>query len=91
MSPVIKDERGVIIYGDKNLDETKITNFGMAHYATSPNDVSRAGNKPLHVRAIGVENFNRNPVLSLRDAEFVIRANNGANFLENASVVFLVD
>ncbi len=91
MSPVIKDERGVIIYGDKNLDEAQITNFGMAHYATDMSDVSRAGTKPLIIRAIAVENFNRNPVLSLKDADRVLLADNDDNFLKNASVVFLTD
>lgn len=91
MSPVIKNSDGVIIYGDKNLDPDKIAELGMAAYVKGNNSTSRAGSNPLVVKAVGVENFHSNPVLSVIDAEKVLRANNVSNFLDEASVVFLVD
>lgn len=91
MSPVIKDTDGVIIYGDKNIDPDKIVDIGMAGYATNMTEVSRAGENPLIVKAVGAVNFNCNPVLKIQDAEKILQANELGHFLEDADVVFLID
>ena len=91
MSPVILDESGKIIYGDKDLDFDKITEIGMAAYATNMNETSRAGAQPLIVHAISLSNFNSNPVLSNADANKVLITNEVSNYLRNLNVVFLTD
>ena len=91
MSPVIKDENGEIIYGDKDLDLDKINEIGMAAYATNMNETSRAGSNPIIVPAMKLSNFNSNPVLSVADASRVLIANEDSGFLKNLNVVFLTD
>lgn len=91
MSPVIQDESGKIIYGDKDLDCDKITEIGMASYSTSMDDVARAGSHPLIVKAIKLNNFNSNPVLSNADAQKVLITNEISGYLKELSVVFLMD
>ncbi len=93
MSPVIKNVRGDIIYGDKNIDPDKVVEIGMVGYATNMSDenISRAGSKPLVVRALDVVNFGDNPVISLEDGDSILTANGASKFLEQGNVVFLVD
>lgn len=91
MSPVIQAENGKIIYGDKDLDFDKINEIGMAEYATDIHSATRAGSKPLIVRAVGLSNFNSNPVLSSADAKKVLITNQYSGYLKNLSVVFLTD
>lgn len=91
-SPVIKNENGKIIYGDKNLDFDLINEIGMAEYTTSIQDsTARAGAHPLIVRAVKLDNFNCNPVLSNNDAERVLLANGTSEFFKELKVVFLTD
>ena len=89
MSPVIKNANGEKIYGHKNLDYDRIIVEGMATYAQSMSQASRAGSNPLIVRAIALEDHNANPVLSREDADMVLYHNNQSHFLENIAVVFL--
>ena len=89
MSPVIKNERGTKIYGHKNLDYDRIIREGMASYAQSMSEASRAGSNPLVVRAIALDDLNANPVLSMEDADMVLYQNKQSHFLENIAVVFL--
>lgn len=91
MSPVIKSENGSIIYGDKDLDCDKINEIGMAEYATDIHSTTRAGSNPLIVKAVGLNNFNSNPVLSSADANKVLITNQVSGYLKNLSVVFLTD
>ena len=91
MSPVIKDEDGRIIYGDKDLDCDKITEIGMASYSTSMNDATRAGLNPLIVKAVKLNNFNSNPVLSTADAQKILITNQVSGYLQELNVVFLMD
>ena len=91
-SPVIKNESGKIIYGDKDLDFDKINEIGMAEYTTTVQEsVARVGKNPLIVRAIKLDKFNTCPILKNADAERVILANASDNFLKDLSVVFLTD
>lgn len=89
MSPVIKNESGNKIYGHKNLDYDRIIREGMATYAQSMSQASRAGSNPLIVQAIRLDDLNATPVLSMGDAEMVLYENNSSHFLENIAVVFL--
>ena len=92
MSPVIKNGNGQEIYGHKNLDYDKIIVQGMASYANSTNDQisqSRAGSNPLIVKAIRLDNFDANPVVSVEDADKILAANQHDGFLDKCAVVFV--
>ena len=90
MSPVVIADNGQKIYGYKNLDPDKVIAQGMADYSYDPNSgVSRAGSKPLIIKAVRVENHNGNPVISASDANKVLAENEISHFLENTNVVFI--
>ena len=91
MSPVIKNVNGTKIYGHKNLDIDKIISIGMADYVSDTENVSRAGDNPLVIRAVAVENFNSNPVLTIPDSNRVLIENYATKFLKDMKVVFLFD
>ena len=91
MSPVIKDEDGRIIYGDKDLDFDKINEIGMAEYCNNINFALRAGSKPLIVQALGLTNFRTCPVLSNADARKILATNENCGYLQELNVVFLTD
>ena len=89
MSPVIKNAHGEKIYGHKNLDYDKVIEYGMASYAGSMSEAVRAGSNPLIVKAVDVEDFDANPVVSMADADLILSENQLSRFLDNTSVVFL--
>ena len=91
MSAVIKNTNGTKIYGHKNLDIDKIISMGMADYVSDEESVQRAGNNPLVVKAVAVENFNSNPVLAIPDSNRVLIENYATKFLKEMKVVFLFD
>lgn len=88
MSPVIKAENGRPIYGYKNLDSDKVVANGMASYARSDADATRAGTNPLRLRAIAVDS-GANPVLSAHDANRLLLENGASGFLDATNVVFV--
>ena len=90
MSPVIKDAERRPIYGYKNLDSAKVIAKGMASYAKSMSgNTSRAGSRPLVVKAIAVEDHNSYPIISTADANRVLTENQASHFLDNCAVVFI--
>ena len=92
MSPVIKNTDGTKIYGHQNLDPDKIVVNGMASYADSVDDPinqSRAGNKPLIIKAVSLSDLNATPVVSIEDADKILAANQSDKFLDNCAVVFV--
>ena len=91
MSPVIKNNSGAAIYGHKNLDYDKVIELGMASYVKTRSDAGavRAGNNPIVVKAVSVENHNANPIVTVSDADSILIANQGAHFLDNCAVVFI--
>ena len=89
MSPVIKNERGISIYGHKNLNYDKVVADGMVGYATSVNQATRAGSNPLIIKAISLTDHNANPVISVADANRMLIENGSSNFLNDTKVVFL--
>ena len=88
MSPVIKTENGRPIYGYKNLDSDKVVANGMAAYARSESEATRAGKNPLRLRAIAVDG-GANPVLSSEDARRLLLENGASGFLDATNVVFI--
>ena len=91
MSAVIKNTNGTKIYGHKNLDIDKIISMGVADYISDVDSIDRAGKNPLVVKAVAVENFNSNPVLTIPDSNRVLIENYASKFLKEMKVVFLFD
>lgn len=91
MSPVIMNSNGTKIYGHKNLDIDRVIREGMADYVDDTEQVSRAGTNPLVVKAVGVQNFNSNPVLAIPDSNRVLIENYATKFLKDLKVVFIFD
>ena len=91
MSPVIKNINGTKIYGHKNLDIEKVIAMGMVDYINDPQNLDRAGTNPLIVRALSLEDFNSNPVISLVDSNRILIENHVTKFLQSLKVVFLYD
>lgn len=89
MSPVIKNANGEPIYGYKNLDSATVIANGMASYTTDLSKATRAGSTPLVVKAIGLDNHNGNPILSVADANRVLIENGATGFLDRTNVVFV--
>ena len=89
MSPVIKNDKDIPIYGHKNLNYDKIVAEGMVSYASNPSQASRAGNNPLIIKAISLTDHNANPVISTADANRILIENSNSNFLNETKVVFL--
>lgn len=91
MSPVIKNADGTKIYGHLNLDYDRVVAQGMAGYAydLSSASAARAGHNPLVVKAVGLDNHNSNPVVSVADANRILIENKATGFLDQCAVVFL--
>ena len=92
MSPVIKNADGTKIYGHANLDIDKVIVNGMASYSSDAYDQiskQRAGNNPLVVKAVRLDDMNANPVVSVADADRILAANAKSKFLNTCAVVFL--
>ena len=91
MSPVIRNSNGTKIYGHKNLDIDKVISMGMADYVDNTTNAARAGDKPLVVKAVSLENFNSNPVVAISDSNRILIENYASKFLKDLKVVFLFD
>jgi hypothetical protein len=89
MSPVIKNEKGIPIYGHENLNYDLVVKDGMVAYSRDVNGASRAGAHPLVMKAVGLTDHNANPVLSVADANRVLIENGATHFLDDTNVVFL--
>ncbi len=89
MSPVIKNDKEIPIYGHKNLNYDKIISDGMVSYASSAGQATRAGSRPLIIKAIRLMDHNANPVISTADANRILIENSSSNFLNETKVVFL--
>ena len=92
MSPVIKNDKGVAVYGHQNLDYDMVIQVGMASYVTknaSDSDKARAGSNPLIIKAVTLEGLDANPVISVADADKMLIANQSDRFLDKCAVVFI--
>ena len=63
----------------------------MAGYSHSINSYDRAGNNPLVIKAVSLENFNAYPIVSVEDANRILVENQVTHFLDNTNVVFIRD
>ena len=63
----------------------------MAGYSDNTETVDRAGENPIVVKAVSVENFNSNPVLTIADSNRVLIENYASKFLKDLKVVFIFD
>lgn len=96
-SPLIYDTNGRTIYGMRNIDKEYAISHGMVEYSSNlQNSISnsRAGSKPLVVKAVSVKGGNNsvnrvNVVVSADDAEKILAANAKAAILDNRAVVFV--
>lgn len=89
MSPVIKNVKGVKLYGHENLNYDLVVRDGMASYANSTAQASRAGSNPLLLKAVRLEDHNANPVVSEEDGSRLLIENGATGFLNKTAVVFL--
>ena len=89
MSPVLKNVKGVKLYGHENLNYDLVIRDGMADYATNESMLARAGSKPLRIKAVRVEDHNANPVVSAEDGSRILIENGSSGFLNKTAVVFL--
>ena len=89
MSPVIKNDRGLPIYGHENLNYDLVVRDGMVGYASSMGSTSRAGSNPLVIKAQSLTDHNANPVISTADANRLLIENGASGFLNQTRVVFL--
>ncbi len=96
-SPVIYDTEGRAVYGVKNLEYDTVIEKGMVDYADDLNGAAadgRAGDNPLVIDAVdvsgGQNSVNRvNAVVSVKDANKILLANESTDMLEDTSVVFV--
>jgi hypothetical protein len=95
-APVVYDENGRAIYGIKNIDGDFAISHGMVDYAheqdlTTGN--TRAGLNPLVVKAVkaklGANGVTKvSAVISVSDADKILKENERAGFLNKYAVVF---
>ena len=89
MSPVIKNVKGVKLYGHENLNYDLVVRDGMAGYANDMSQAGRAGSKPLVLKATRLDDRNSNPVVSEEDGSRILIENGATGFLNKVAVVFL--
>lgn len=78
-----------IVYGLENFDNAYAVQHGYVSYAHSLSDnVERAGENPLIVKAIGINRF-CNPIVSSLDADRILAENVETGFLSQGKVVFI--
>nr|WP_139164501.1 hypothetical protein [Dendrosporobacter quercicolus]NSL49185.1 hypothetical protein [Dendrosporobacter quercicolus DSM 1736] len=95
-SPVIYDDTGRAIYGHMNIDPQFAISYGMVDYAATAEDIyqvdaglSRAGKKPLIIKAWGLRDNDNNLIISKADADRLLAANTqSGDFLSKCNVVF---
>ena len=89
MSPVIKNVKGVKLYGHENLNYDLVVRDGMVNYANDRGMAGRAGSNPLVIKAKALEDHNANPVVSEEDGSRILIENGATGFLNKTAVVFL--
>ena len=89
MSPVIKNVKGVKLYGHENLNYDLVVRDGMVNYATDRSMAGRAGSNPLIIKAKSLADHNANPVVSEEDGSRILIENGATGFLNKTAVVFL--
>ena len=89
LSPILKNDKDQLIYGYKNLPYDILIN-GLVAYSKGVNNVNRAGQKPLIIKAVALDKNNRsNPIVSIADSDKILVANQNSHFLNKGAVVFI--
>jgi len=95
MLPKLKTEGGKVIYGTGEIDKDYVMRFGIMGYQNdleAARKIDRVGGNPLVVKAAGVSGKNRTDfVLSIADAERVLKASAATNFLKECRVVAVLN
>ncbi|MFA6074407.1 MAG: hypothetical protein WCV63_01145 [Negativicutes bacterium] len=94
MTPVIYDENGRVIYSSRYISTDLLIANGMCDYDTADEMRSlsfRAGAKQLMIKPVRLRDFNRNAVVSVRDGDIILAANQKNDMLKKTQVVFLTD
>jgi hypothetical protein len=94
MGPMVYDTEGRVIYGNQYVEHSYVIQNGLVDYASSLNSIalvengqSRAGKKPLVIKAIAVKEHNRNVIISKADGDAVLAASAPTSFLLKCAVV----
>jgi hypothetical protein len=95
LSPRIYDVSGRLIYGNVYIDSEIAVSQGIVEYAITPDIFeraikggSRAGIRPMILKAIALKDNNCSVVISDADADMLLESNSSASFLKNCAVVF---
>ena len=75
MASIIMNDNGLKIYSYENVDYDKVINMGIVAYTSNPKNIARAGSNPLIVKALSIQNYGSNPVISSVDADKILIAN----------------
>ena len=94
-SPRVYDESGRIVYGNLYIDAAKAISEGMVDYSMDNQMFeealqgrSRAGARPMVIKAVAVKDHGCNLVITNSDADRMLKANESAGFLRKLAVVF---
>lgn len=95
LSPRIYDASGRIIYGNVYINSEIAVSQGIVEFAITPDMVeraikggSRAGIRPMILKAIETKDSNCSLVISDEDANLLLESNSLVGFLKNCAVVF---
>jgi TolB-like protein len=96
MSPCLRRKDGTKVWTGDNATADFVIETGIVGYAHTEEAAranSRAGSKPLVLKAVGrfADNFRCDPLLLDEDAEFLLRCAKRTGFLTKFNVVFLTD
>jgi hypothetical protein len=96
LSPRIYDASGRIIYGNVYISSEIAVSQGIVEFAITPDMVeraikggSRAGIRPMILKAIAAKDSNCSLVISDADANLLLESNSSVGFLKNCAVVFV--
>ena len=105
LSPAISNDAGQTIYSYSHLDYDDVIERGMIGYvrqevptsdsaaailgATATGSMSRAGQNPLTIKAMRLNQDGSCPVISTHDANKILKENQASHFLNGGSVIFM--
>jgi len=95
LSPRIYDASGRIVYGNVYINSETAVSQGIVEFAITPDMVehaikggSRAGIRPMIIKAVATKDNNCSLVISDEDANLLLASNSLTGFLKNCAVVF---
>ena len=96
LSPRIYDTSGRIVYGNMCINSEITVSQGIVEFAITPDMVehaikggSRAGIRPMILKAVATKDNNYSLVISDEDANLLLESNSSVSFLKNCAVVFV--